>query len=46
LTPEGLALTEVAPGIDPAKNILPQMEFPILIPSNIPTMDPATFCKI
>jgi propionate CoA-transferase len=43
LTPEGLALTEVAPGIDPAKNILPQMEFPIVIPSNITTMEPTIF---
>jgi propionate CoA-transferase len=46
LTPEGLALTEVAPGIDPAKDILPQMEFPIAIPSKIATMDPTIFREI
>ena len=40
---QGLELTEVAPGIDPAKDILPQMEFPIPIPPNIPTMDPSLF---
>jgi propionate CoA-transferase len=43
LTPEGLALIEIAPGIEPAKDILPQMEFPIAVPSKIATMDPAIF---
>ncbi|OGB93788.1 MAG: hypothetical protein A2Z31_03495 [candidate division NC10 bacterium RBG_16_65_8] len=43
LAPEGLALIEVAPGIDPAKHILPQMEFPVPIPADLPVMDPALF---
>jgi propionate CoA-transferase len=43
LAPEGLALIEVAPGIDPAKHILPQMEFPVPIPPGLPVMDPAIF---
>jgi propionate CoA-transferase len=43
LAPEGLALVEVAPGIDPAKHILPQMEFRIPIPPDLPAMDPAIF---
>jgi acyl CoA:acetate/3-ketoacid CoA transferase len=39
----GLALVEVAPGIDPAKDILRQMDFPIVIPPGIPSMDPTFF---
>jgi propionate CoA-transferase len=39
LTREGLTLLEVAPGIDPARDILPQMEFPIAIPPGVATMD-------
>jgi acyl CoA:acetate/3-ketoacid CoA transferase len=38
-----LELAEIAPGIDPAKDILPQMEFSIPIPPNVPTMDPTLF---
>lgn len=40
---QGLELIEVAPGIDPAKDILPQMEFPIAIPPRVLTMDAALF---
>jgi len=40
---DGLELIEIAPGIDPAKDILPQMEFAVPIPPNVPTMDPALF---
>ncbi|OGB94920.1 MAG: hypothetical protein A3H39_14995 [candidate division NC10 bacterium RIFCSPLOWO2_02_FULL_66_22] len=40
---DGLELIEVAPGIDPAKDILPQMEFPVAIPPGVATMDPALF---
>lgn len=43
LAPEGLALVEVAPGIDPATHILPQMEFPVAVPAGLPVMDPAIF---
>jgi propionate CoA-transferase len=43
LAPEGLALVEAAPGIDPAKHILPQMEFSVSIPTELPVMDPALF---
>jgi propionate CoA-transferase len=46
LTPDGLALVEVAPGIDPAKHILPQMEFPIPVPPDLPLMDPAVFREV
>jgi len=40
---QSLELIEVAPGIDPAKDILPQMEFPLAIPPDVATMDPALF---
>lgn len=40
---DGLDLIEVAPGIDPAKDILPQMEFPVAIPPGVATMEPALF---
>lgn len=38
-----LVLAEIAPGIDPAKDILSQMEFSIAIPPGVATMDPAIF---
>jgi propionate CoA-transferase len=43
LMENGLELVEVAPGIDPVKDILRQMEFPIAIPPSIPSMDPMLF---
>jgi propionate CoA-transferase len=43
LTADGLAVIEVAPGIDPATHILPHMEFPVPIPANVPSMDAAVF---
>lgn len=43
LGPQGLELIEVAPGIDPTKEILPQMEFLVAIPPNAATMDPGLF---
>lgn len=43
LTPKGLMLTEIAPGIDLEKNILEQMEFRPLISEDLKSMDPALF---
>ncbi|MFA5027221.1 MAG: CoA-transferase [Candidatus Methylomirabilota bacterium] len=43
LAPNGVALIEAAPGIDPARDILPQMEFPVAVPSELPRMDPELF---
>lgn len=43
LTERGIAITEVAPGIEPATDILPHMEFPIAIPPDVPVMDAALF---
>jgi propionate CoA-transferase len=43
LGPTMLELIEIAPGIDPATHILPQMEFPVAVPFGLPLMDPALF---
>ncbi|MGE8047095.1 acyl CoA:acetate/3-ketoacid CoA transferase [Pseudomonas monteilii] len=43
LTPQGLQVTEVAPGIDLEKDVLSQAEFPLLVADNIRIMDPALF---
>ncbi len=41
---EGLALLEVAPGIDPKTQVLDLMEFaPVIVPDRIPLMDPNLF---
>ena len=42
LTPEGLELTEVAPGIDIERDVLQQMDF-VPIMNKVTTMDPAIF---
>ncbi|GAB6143269.1 hypothetical protein JCM12294_07060 [Desulfocicer niacini] len=43
LTPEGIMLTEIAPGVDLDRNILSQMEFQPLVDSNIKIMSEAYF---
>lgn len=43
LTEDGLRLTEVAPGIDIATQILPFMEFKPIIGSDVKEMDPRIF---
>lgn len=43
LEAKGLELMEVAPWIDPGKDILSQMEFPVAIPPTVATMDPGVF---
>lgn len=44
LTPEGLMLTEVAPGVDPERDVLPHMDFrPALAPRVRPW--PAAVCR-
>ncbi len=45
LTPNGVELTEVAPGVDVERDILPYMEFKPLISKNLDTMDPAIFTE-
>jgi len=43
LTPEGMMLTEVAPGIDLDRDILAQMDFVPIISPNLKTMDARIF---
>jgi propionate CoA-transferase len=43
LTMEGIILREVAPGIDIQRDIVDQIEFPVIIPNQITTMDPRIF---
>ena len=43
LTPDGLLLTEIAPGIDLQKDVLDQMEFMPLISENLRLMDERIF---
>ncbi|MBC7341495.1 MAG: acyl CoA:acetate/3-ketoacid CoA transferase [Clostridia bacterium] len=43
LLPEGLTLTEVAPGIDPKTHILPYMDFEPRIAKDLKVMDPRIF---
>ncbi|GMW02504.1 MAG: propionate CoA-transferase [Candidatus Hydrogenedentota bacterium] len=43
LVPEGLLLSEIAPGIDLQRDILDQMEFRPIVPDDIPLMDVALF---
>ena len=43
LTPEGVVLSEVAPGVDVSRDILPHMAFPPLVPADPRPMDPRIF---
>jgi propionate CoA-transferase len=43
LTPAGLELIEIAPGINLARDILPHMEFQPIISKNLDVMDPSIF---
>ena len=43
LTPDGIMLTEIAPGIDLQSQILNLMEFKPLISSDLKEMNPALF---
>lgn len=43
LTPDGIMVTEIAPGVDLAANILEQSEFPLLVSPSLKTMDAALF---
>ncbi|MBI5094217.1 MAG: acyl CoA:acetate/3-ketoacid CoA transferase [Candidatus Hydrogenedentes bacterium] len=43
LTPDGLLLSEVAPGIDIERDIVGQMEFKPIVPADVPLMDPRIF---
>jgi len=43
LTPKGVAVTEIAPGVDLERDILAQSEFPLLVPGRPKVMDEALF---
>jgi len=43
LTPEGIALTEIAPGVDLQTHILDQSEFPLIVSPDLKVMDAALF---
>ena len=43
LTPEGIVLTEIAPGVDLQTHILDQSEFPLIVSDKLKTMDEALF---
>jgi propionate CoA-transferase len=43
LTPEGIVVTEVAPGVELQSNILDQSEFPLIVAPNLKTMDSNLF---
>ena len=43
LTPEGIVVTEIAPGVSLQENIIDQSEFPLIILPNLKTMDAKLF---
>ena len=43
LTPKGIVLTEIAPGVDLQAHILDQSEFPLIVSDELKTMDAALF---
>jgi len=43
LTPEGIVLTEIAPGVDLQANILDQSEFPLIVSPTLKEMDQRLF---
>lgn len=43
LTPEGMLLTEIAPGIDLEKEVLAQVDFPVKVSKNLKLMDARIF---
>jgi acyl CoA:acetate/3-ketoacid CoA transferase len=43
LTPEGIVLTEIAPGVDLQTHILDQAEFPLIVSDQLKLMDEALF---
>jgi propionate CoA-transferase len=43
LTPDGIVVTEIAPGVNLQANILDQSEFPLIVSPHLKTMDRALF---
>ncbi len=45
LTPAGIVLTEIAPGVDLRQHILDQSEFPLIVSENLKTMEASLFVE-
>lgn len=45
LTPKGIVLTEIAPGVDLKQHILDQSEFPLIVSENLKIMDASLFAE-
>ncbi|ARO29793.1 Coenzyme A transferase protein [Rhizobium sp. NXC14] len=45
LTPDGIVLTEIAPGVDLQAHILDQSEFPLIVAPDLRAMDAALFAE-
>ncbi|MBY5827634.1 acyl CoA:acetate/3-ketoacid CoA transferase [Rhizobium leguminosarum] len=45
LTPDGIVLTEIAPGVDLRSHILDQSEFPLIVAPDLKVMDAALFAE-
>jgi acyl CoA:acetate/3-ketoacid CoA transferase len=45
LTPKGIVLTEIAPGVDLQEHILNQSEFPLIVSEKLKTMDANLFAE-
>ena len=45
LTPQGIVLNEIAPGVDLKAHILDQSEFPLIVSDRLKTMDAALFAE-
>jgi acyl CoA:acetate/3-ketoacid CoA transferase len=43
LTPDGVVVTEIAPGVDLKSHVLEQAEFPLKVAPDLKTMEPALF---
>jgi acyl CoA:acetate/3-ketoacid CoA transferase len=43
LAPEGIVVTEIAPGVDLQQHVLAQSEFPLIVSPNLKTMEAALF---
>jgi propionate CoA-transferase len=45
LTPAGIVLTEIAPGVDLQEHVLDQSEFPLIVSDRLKTMDACLFAE-
>ena len=43
LTPDGIMVTEIAPGVDLERHVLAQAEFPLIVSPQLKTMEAALF---